>query len=241
MIEHSIQPNQEYDGRDLEVLADVPNYYNWIMETFRPYLGGNALEIGAGIGTFSKNLLPHVSRLDLLEPSQNLNAQLQDTFKNNPNVTVSDQSLENFLDRSSQLYDVIVMVNVLEHIEDDGAALQGLKQRLRPDGYLLLYVPALPFLYSRFDQIYGHFRRYTRHNLRQTLETAGFRIEGLHYMDVLSILPWYVLNTLGGQAKLNPSAVSLYDNIGVPATKFIEKLFPFPFGKNLIAVTQSQP
>ncbi len=230
----------EYDGRDLEVLSDVPNYYNWILEKFQPYLNGNALEIGAGIGTFSKKLLPHVTHLDLLEPSENLTPQLQETFKNTPNVTISGESLENFLERSSQQYDVIVMVNVLEHIEDDGAALKGLKKRLTPDGYLLLYVPALPFLYSRFDQIYGHFRRYTRHNLSQTLEASGFRIEKLHYMDVLSILPWYFINTLGGQTKLNPSAVSFYDRVGVPLTKFIERIIPFPFGKNLVAVTQNQ-
>jgi len=230
----------DYEGRDLEVLSDVPNYYAWIMESFQPFLRGRALEIGAGIGTFSHHLLPHVASLDVLEPSQHLVPVLQSTFKNTEKASVHSQSLEDFLQHNQQNYDVIVMVNVLEHIEDDKAALQGLWQRLNPGGHLLIYVPALPFLYSQFDRQIGHFRRYTRPVLRECLEAASFQILKIRYMDVLGILPWYLMNTLGGQVTLNPSAVKLYDSVGIPVTKFFECFIPFPLGKNLIAVSHKK-
>ncbi len=228
----------DYEGRDLEVFSDAPNYYAWITESFRPYLRGQAAEIGAGIGTFSRHLLPHISTLDLFEPSRQLVPALQAAFKDTDQVIVHDKTLEHFLSQNEKQYDVIVMVNVLEHIEDDAAALQGLWQRLNPGGHLLLYVPALPFLYSRLDNHFGHFRRYTQKILAERLLNADFHIIENRYRDVLGVLPWYVINTLGRKITFSPSAVRLYDRVGVPITKFIEQYVPVPFGKNLVSIAQ---
>jgi len=228
----------DYSSRDLEVTADMPNYYSWIMEVFRPLLRGKVAEIGAGIGTFSQYLLPHVSALDLFEPSQNLLPSLNNRFNDDERVTVYNETLECALSRTEHLYDSIVMVNVLEHIEDDSAALQGLWRHLNPGGHLLLYVPAMPFLYSRHDQAIGHYRRYTQQVLKERVLNAGFHIVRAQYMDVIGILPWFLINTLGRQTTLNPSAVKLYDTVGIPLTKFIEKFITVPFGKNLIVIAQ---
>lgn len=88
--------------------------------------------------------------------------------------------------------DVIVMHDVLEHIEDEGAAVARLAKLLKPDGALILSVPALPLLFGYHDEQLGHFRRYTRRTLRAALESA-FRIDRLRYYGttLVPVTLWY--------------------------------------------------
>lgn len=72
--------------------------------------------------------------------------------------------------------DGIVLLNVLEHIEDDDAALRQIRRMLRPKGILVLEVPAGPHLYDPFDRLVGHFRRYRMSELVMKLEAADLRV-----------------------------------------------------------------
>jgi SAM-dependent methyltransferase len=228
-----------YEGKDLEAVADMPRYHDWIMEHFRPHLRGNAAEFGAGLGTISERILPSVSSLDLVEPSPNLVGQLRRRFADEPKVHVFAETLETRIEQGEPgTYDAVVMVNVLEHIEDDALALHGLNRLLKPGGRLLVFVPAMPFLYSRLDELVGHHRRYTRPALAGRLAHAGFRVRQARYMDVLGILPWWLVNTLGGSTAFDPRAVRLYDTVGIPVTRLAERLVPPPVGKNVVAVAE---
>src|SRR5262249_31903512 len=84
-----------YEGRDLEVLADMPNYYDWIMASFAPYVRGNVVEYGAGTGTVSSRLRPLAERLTLVELSANLIEKLRSRFGNDESVSVVGERLEN--------------------------------------------------------------------------------------------------------------------------------------------------
>jgi len=79
--------------------------------------------------------------------------------------------------------DRIYSLNVLEHIDDDIAALNALTPKLRRGGRCLIYVPAFPKLLSEIDRQVGHHRRYTGASLRSVIEDAGLRIERLAYAD----------------------------------------------------------
>ena len=72
--------------------------------------------------------------------------------------------------------DAVVMLNVLEHIEDDFGAVQQARRILKPGGVLILEVPAVPDLYDTFDAALRHFRRYRASELSQMLQGAGFEI-----------------------------------------------------------------
>jgi len=74
-------------------------------------------------------------------------------------------------------FQLITAFDVLEHIEDDRAALTAWHRALSPDGHLLLTVPANPLLFSAHDRALHHFRRYTSLGLRRKLTQAGFRVE----------------------------------------------------------------
>ncbi len=78
-------------------------------------------------------------------------------------------------------FDLVLMLDVLEHIEQDEEALLALKTILRPNGAAIITVPALMSLWSAHDEVNHHFRRYTSANLETLLTSCGFRVEKIHY------------------------------------------------------------
>jgi len=82
-------------------------------------------------------------------------------------------------------YDLITLFDVLEHLDDDGRALEAASSLLRPGGWLLITVPALRSLWSPHDDINQHRRRYLRQELKDRIEGAGFYLERLSYYNSL--------------------------------------------------------
>lgn len=226
-----------YEGSDLEALSVLRRYRDWILAEFRPYLHGRAVEIGAGIGSYSQEMLNFVTTLEAIEPSSALFGRLQDGLGHNPRAQVVNVTAEQWA-RSAypQSYDTAVMINVLEHIRDDLEILCRVHRALRPGGHLLLFVPALMALYSPLDRLVGHHRRYRETELRAKVERAGFSVRRCRYFDMLGILPWLVVNRWVGAPRFNTSAARLYDAVGVPVTRAIERCVRPPIGKNLIVV-----
>jgi SAM-dependent methyltransferase len=231
--------NVIYEGRDLEVLADMPNYYGWIMETFEPFISGNIVEYGAGLGTVSRRILPLAKSLMLVEPSFNLADRLRDRFAAIANVQVKCQSLQDHVrEVPTNAVDTIVMINVLEHIEDDRAALAQLLRILAPGGHLLVFVPALQILMSKIDVLHGHFRRYQKQDLIEKTKSTGFDLSACRYFDLIGVLPWLVLNKWLGNTTFNTTLINFNDKVVVPFAKFIEQQRAAPFGKNIILVAR---
>lgn len=229
----------DYQGSDLEALANLRRYQRWIVDAFRPYLGGEAVEFGSGTGSISELLIPLVERLDLVEPSPNLGRRLDQRFAGNPAVEVHRQTLEAWVAGAPERScDSAVLVNVLEHIEDDRAALGHLRRILRPGGHLLLMVPALKFLFSDLDVFYGHHRRYNLKELRRRVGDAGLEIVDGRYFDLAGILPWWILNTVMGKTTFNPRLMTVYDTLVVPVTRAVESVVRPPLGKNVILIAR---
>jgi len=227
------------DPFELEILANMPNYYGWIMETFLPHVRGHVIEYGAGTGTISQRLAPLADRLTLVEPSVNLFAPLRARFRAEPKVKVVCMSLEMHAARLGVAsVDTVVMVNVLEHIEHDRQALTKLFSILRPGGHLLVFVPALQGLMSTIDVMFGHFRRYHRNDLIEKAADAGGEVLLCRYFDFLGILPWFVLNKLMGCTTFSPAVVAVNDTFVVPISRAAERVIAPPWGKNLILVAR---
>lgn len=85
-------------------------------------------------------------------------------------------------------FDLIVMLDVLEHIEDDTASLARLRTMLNPGGLIVITVPALPWLWSRHDEIHHHKRRYSREGLQQALRSAQLTPVKMGFFNTL-LLP----------------------------------------------------
>ena len=90
---------------------------------------------------------------------------------------------------SDASFDLATTLDVVEHIDDDVAALAELRRVLRPDGVLLVAVPAFMFLWGKQDEVSHHKRRYTARTLRAALHYAGFAVERTSYFNTLLFPP----------------------------------------------------
>ena len=233
--------DKNYEGRDLEVLADMPHYHRWIMRWFAPHVGGRVIEYGAGTGTFSAYLRPLARHLTLVEPSTNLHRELRAKFGSDSAVEIVSAGLEEHVTQlATGTVDAVVLVNVLEHIANDRNALAELARIVAPSGHVLIFVPALTLLMSQLDRNLGHFRRYHRPDLREKMLEARLEILTCRYFDFPGTVPWLVINRILGSTTFNPSLVWLYDRACVPLARVAETLIAPPFGKNLIAIGRAR-
>lgn len=99
--------------------------------------------------------------------------------------TILPGSLPDEIPLAGQLFDLIVMTDVLEHVGEDQVALERLYQRLKLGGYILITVPAFPALWSRHDDLHHHKRRYTIERLRTILINAGYNIIRVSYINCI--------------------------------------------------------
>ena len=84
-----------------------------------------------------------------------------------------------------ETFDLVAMLDVLEHIDDDVAGLRSLCATLQRGGQVLLTVPAFPFLWSRHDELHHHKRRYRKRGLAAAAEAAGLEVVSISYFNTL--------------------------------------------------------
>ncbi len=104
---------------------------------------------------------------------------------------------------ASESFDLLTAFDVIEHIDDDREALREFGRVLRPGGWMLIYTPALPWLYNEHDRIVHHKRRYRRAELQEKLLESGYELHHLAYVNGL-VLPLVLLAR--GLAKLRSKA-----------------------------------
>jgi SAM-dependent methyltransferase len=234
-----------YLSSDLEALAGLENYYRWIFEEIRPFLGSRLAEVGAGIGTFSDILasghlrVSQAPRLTVFEPAVNLHPRLLDNLQRNHPALMEGRRLivqNGYFSLYPREFDTVIMINVLEHIEDDAGVVRTVFDSLSPGGSLVLFVPALEWLMSDLDRAVGHYRRYEKHGLEKLLQKEGFEVVKNTYFDFLGIAPWYLFYVLGRSRSVTPRAARLYDRWGVPLTRWLERFLPPVVGKSLLMV-----
>ena len=153
------------------------------------------LEIGAGIGTFSGRLLAAgADPLVLLEPEDACVNELRNRFGGDERVKIVQEVLpaSEALRRSPGVFRYALCQNVLEHIDDDLAALRAVVGTIAPGGELAVLVPAHPFLYGRLDKRFGHFRRYTRNRLCSLVSDAGAELTDLRSFNLLGLPGWWI-------------------------------------------------
>lgn len=151
------------------------------------------------------------------------------------------------LDLPENSFDVVLMTDVLEHIEDDALSAKRAMRLLRPGGLVIATVPAIPWLYSEYDVRLQHYRRYRKSQFRQLWATNESRIELLSYYNFFLFLPAATFRSLNRLFPTRdatddlevPSAV--VNSILCPIMKLESPLLgrvPLPFGLSLIVVVR---
>jgi SAM-dependent methyltransferase len=220
-----------YTGVDnLEVMQEAVNYNRYLLDTVRKYAPARArvLDFGAGGGQFAQPLSAQGIDVTALEPDDLLQRRLR---AQGLRVVGSTQDL------ADASIDYIYTLNVLEHIDDDEAALRSLHAKLTDHGKLLIYVPAFQLLYTSMDAKVGHVRRYTRGTLMARVSAAGFRIERVAYADSIGFLATLAFKLIGNKnGDVSLAALKLYDRAIFPLSRALDLVARRWFGKNLLLI-----
>jgi 2-polyprenyl-3-methyl-5-hydroxy-6-metoxy-1,4-benzoquinol methylase len=226
-------------AQDLERLGTAKHFFDWVLDELDPYLHGRLLEVGAGLGTITRKLVDRYPDLSIVavEPAENLFADLESYAALTPQVTARRQTLAEYEPDRAGGFDAVLYLNVLEHIADDAQELRLAARVLRPGGALLVFGPALEWLYSELDYRAGHYRRYSLRRLRALASAAGLQVVSARYFDVLGVLPYLVVYRLSRHADIAGSTLWGYDRLVVPLSRLIQRAVPHPpLGKNVLLV-----
>lgn len=218
----------------LDRLAGASNYNDWIFAHIEPHLGDDVLEVGAGHGTFTERFTARASRVVATDVSERCCELLRTRFANDERVTVVDGSTEAAVGMPP--FDAAVLTNVLEHIEDDDAALADLAASLKPGGRLCLWVPAFQLLYSDWDRQIGHYRRYRKGELKKQLTRAGYEVTEARYVNCVGWLAWLVLARMMRRIPSSEGRVNIFNSYVVPVMRRLEKRWGAPWGQSVFAV-----
>ena len=222
---------------EFDALKDAHNYRAALFAEFGPFLKGEILEVGAGIGQMTRHLLQTagVKRTVAIEPDPALCALHRTELPGHELIQGTAADLP-----PGSAWDGIFSVNVLEHIGDDEGELKLYAGLLRPrHGALCLFVPARPELYAPIDKDFGHYRRYTRPELRRKLEQAGFDLVRLDYFNCVGYFAWWLNFRVLKKRRFEPAKLRFYDRIIFPVVHALEsRILRPPFGQNLLAVAR---
>jgi 2-polyprenyl-3-methyl-5-hydroxy-6-metoxy-1,4-benzoquinol methylase len=199
----------------LEAFTNAPRFNRWMADTIRPFLGERVLEIGAGIGNLSRHLAPRRKLYVASDIDVEHLARMRTRLQHRPNLEIRLCNLakaEDFESLAGKL-DTVVCLNVVEHVEDDLAALENLHTALRDRGRAIVLVPHGQGIYGTLDEALGHYRRYSHEELQQKMERAGFRVERILEFNRISRPGWWVTGRVLKRRTISPLSLWLFDRL----------------------------
>jgi len=238
ILKYAVTDDQEdYDAgyKTLRRLRHARRYNEWVWARLAPYVGDRVLEVGCGVGNFTR-FLRNRERVVATDNNEAYLALVRRVFEHLDNIDVhrvnwEDPQLDGL---RGETFDTVLCLNVLEHIENDGAALATFATLLRPGGRLVLQVPAGRKLYGEIDRAVGHWRRYERDEIIAKLEAHGLAIEEARLFNLPGVVAWYV-NSVLLKRQAVPGLQARLANWLVPWLRIEERWQPRT-GMSLIAV-----
>lgn len=198
------------------------------------------LEVGAGTGS-NLELLMRYGRVDAIEPDD----QARALASARSGIAVKGGLLPDGVELEDGAYDLIVLLDVLEHIPDDLGTLTALRGKLSPGGRLLVTVPASPWMWSSHDAAHHHHRRYTAGTLSKVFEAAGYRVRyRSHFNTVLfpliagARIAGKLLKREGGDDAIPPKPLNALLRSLFGAERHLVGRARLPFGVSLALVAE---
>jgi spermidine synthase len=231
-----------YVGQELDIFAHAKNWKRYWSSKIRPFIRGDVLEVGAGLGSNTSFLLnmAMVRSWTCLEPDPKLASRLKGTLDANPQTAACEVivgTTESFT--PTPQFDCIIYIDVLEHIKADKQELESVACLLRHEGALIVLSPAHEWLYTPFDKAIGHFRRYTRKTLKDRTP-SGCTIAAIVYLDSCGMLASIANRVLLRQADPSLKQILFWDRYLVPFSVRLDPIWRFRLGKSTLGIWRKQ-
>ena len=205
---------KESGGEILDAFAFTPRFNRWMADTIRPYLGQTVLEIGAGMGNLSRHIAPGRRRYVATDIDPEHLARLQNRLQHRPNLTVCRCDLTNPADfEHIEPVESVVCLNVLEHVHDALQAVRNIYSVLRPGGRALILVPEGQEIYGELDRVLGHYKRYSKAELRSLLESAGFQVPRILEFNRIARPGWWLNGKILKRRSISRLQLTIYDRL----------------------------
>lgn len=201
------------DKATLAAFSEAPNFNRWMAETIGPSLGGKILEIGAGIGNLTR-ILVRGRRFYIASDLEYEHVErLKSRLAHRPNLSVAllDAADPEQFQPFKGKVDTVVCLNVVEHIEDDLAALRNIHSVLENGGLAVILVPEGESVYGTLDQALGHWRRYSERQLTAVMQNAGFEVEKIIRFNRISRPGWWLNGRLLKRRVISRFQLSNFD------------------------------
>ena len=225
----------EYVGGELDLFANARNWKRYFARLLQPFVRGRVLEVGAGIGETARVLSNgRVTSWVCLEPDPRLAERLGDLRLGGtvrPSAVVGDITAT----PAARVFDTILYIDVLEHIDDDGAELLRAAERLAGAGHLIVLSPAFGFLFSAFDRALGHHRRYTKRTLGQVVPPSLVPVT-VRYLDSVGMLLSVANRLLLRQSLPTLRQILFWDRRVLPISRCVDPLIRYALGRSVIGV-----
>jgi SAM-dependent methyltransferase len=227
-----------YEGDELALFAHAVHWKTYFARALRPYVRGDVLEVGAGIGGTTRQLCDgSQNSWTALEPDAAMADEMRAKLRAEPlpieDVTVEACALEDL--GADRTFDTILYIDVLEHIEHDREELAAATEHLRPGGNLVVLSPAHQSLFTPFDAAIGHFRRYDARSLR-SVTPRGLRETRVFYLDSVGMLASLGNRLLLKASMPTPKQLKFWDSVLVPLSRVVDPLTFHRLGKTVIGV-----
>jgi SAM-dependent methyltransferase len=227
----------KYPGAELDLFAAVHNWKSYWTGRIRPFVAGDVLEVGAGIGANAPFLdLGGNGRWVCLEPDAVLAARLTANLKEATGGRTREivfGTLQN-LDPDWK-FDTILYIDVLEHIEDDREELEDAALRLRSGGRIIVLSPAHQWLFTPFDAAIGHFRRYNRRMLRR-ISPPSLRLDSLFYLDSAGLALSGANRLLMRRPMPTKAQLGIWDGCAIPISRVLDRCLLDSVGKSIVGI-----
>jgi SAM-dependent methyltransferase len=227
----------KYIGNELELFENARNWKNYYGSFIKPLLGLHVAEIGAGIGgtTLSLYNVKQESWL-CVEPDAALVSEIDQKIFSGKLPAVC-QSYTGYAADLKEQFDSVLYIDVIEHIEADEQELKKAYELLRPGGRLFIIVPAHNSLFSAFDKMIGHYRRYSRASLKKIIP-SGLRIEKNYYLDSMGYFASLINRLWLKQSIPTSKQIKFWDSYIVPVSRKIDRITGYSFGKSILLIAQ---
>lgn len=229
-----------YVGQELDLFAHARNWKAYWSGFVRPFIQGDVLEAGAGLGVNTALLqTPRVRSWTCLEPDESLADRCRSACQSGLTapckiIVGTTQSLD-----PVDAFDTVLYIDVLEHIERDSEEVDRAARLLRTNGHLIVLSPAHQWLFSPFDKAIGHFRRYNRNSLK-TFAPPSLELKKMVHLDSAGMLL-----SMGNRLLLRQSTPALkqirfWDQWILPISRVLDPAVFHRAGRSILGIWQKR-